>query len=237
MRKNVSVVLTAQYSPESTEKVLLGYNAQTYRNFEILFLVSSYDTEIQQILNAVKPQLFYSVTTVFVDDKDSFKENTASILSNATTEYILFANASGIPRYDFVEQHVKYREEGFYLSGSSNVLSSEVVKKITKETIYSGVCFEMDWLKVNGFKSRFSDVFRFSKGLSGSFLNRIFKVGNQFNFDNASLWKEDLEALSDFMKDKKQSENCVTGENLAVLGRKGKQLKFSTVVLQCDKNK
>lgn len=236
MRKNVSVVLTAQYSPESTEKVLLGYNAQTYRNFEMLFLLSSSDTEIQQILETVKPQLFYSVGTIFVDDKDNLSENAALILSKVTTEYILFANASGIPRYDFVEQHIKYREEGFFLSGASNLIKSSVVDTITKDTIYSGVCFELDWLRANGFKSQFSDILLFSKGLRGSFLNSIFKVGNQFNFDNASLWKEDLVALSDFMKEKKQQTNRETGENLSVLGRKGKQLKFSTVVLQCDKN-
>lgn len=236
MRKNVSVVLTARYTPECTKKVLLGYNAQTYRNFEILFLVSPSDTGIQEILETLKPQLFYSVVTVFVDDKDVFSNNAELILSKATTEYILFANASGIPRYDFVEQHIKYREEGFFLTGANNLLKSSVIDKITKETIYSGVCFELGWLKKNGFKSQFSDAFRFSKGLKGSFFNRIFKAGSYFNFDNASLWRQDLVVLSDFMNEKKLQVNSQAGEILTGLGRKGKQLKFSTVVLQYDKN-
>ena len=236
MQKNVSVVLTAQYTTECTEKVLLGYNAQTYRNFEVLLVIPSSDTAILEVLEHLKSELFFSVTIVSVENEilsfDDFKKTVEA----TATGYMIFASASGIPRYDFVEQHVKYREEGFFLSGNSTLIDEAVLNKINQKTINSGVCFELNWLIKNGFTSKLSDKFRFSEGLSASLFNMIFTKNLVFSFVNSSLWKEDLVMVLNLLTAEKQEQlpQEIT-QQITALPRKAKQLKFSTVLLMPKK--
>lgn len=232
MRKNVSVVLTAQYTTECTKKVLLGYNAQTYRNFEVLLVIPSSDTEILKVLETLKTELFFNVTTVSVENEILSSDDFRNVVDATRTEYVIFAPASGIPRYDFVEQHVKYREEGFFLSGNYNQIVEKTLEKINENTINSGICFNLSWLKKNGFSSKLSDTFRFSEGLSGALFNKIFNSNLVFNFVNSSLWKEDLVLILNTLTAKKQENLQQEITNAVVaLPRKGKQLKFSTVLL------
>lgn len=225
MRKNVSVILTGSCSPEYLEKVLLGYNAQNYRNFEVLLALNDKQFDTLKVSDTLQKELFFPVSVMEMTDGILNQ----ALFTTATTEYFLFANIAAIPRYDFVEQHVKYREEGYFLSGSSNVVSEEVFQHLNRETVYSGVCFTLKWLKQHNTKGQVSDVFRFSEGLQGTFLNRLFCANTVFNLENASVWRKDLEHV---LMQSKVSDDIT--KLLTELGCKPKQLKFSTVLLKPD---
>lgn len=223
MQKNVSVILTGSVSSGNLEKVLLGYNAQNYRNFEVLLALKVTDTTDFRLPESLLKELFFPVLIVQV--ADGFMNSEVSF--KATTDYLLFAALTAIPRYDFVEQHVKYREEGYFLSGSSNVVTDETVQHITRDTLNSGICFTPKWLKKHSRNADVLDVFRFSEGLQGALLNRIFCGNTTFNFVNASVWKKDVEGIF---------ETPTTAEEitrkLTQLGCKPKQIKYSTVLLE-----
>lgn len=223
MRKNVSVILTGSSSPECLEKVLLGYNAQNYRNFEVLLVLNDQNRDTLKLSDALLKELFFPVS-IKVTTEGILK---ADWLTATTTEYFLFANIAAIPRYDFVEQHVKYREEGYFLSGSSNVISEAVLQHINRETLYSGVCFNLQWLKQHNNKGPLSDMFRFSEGVQGALLNKLFCSGAGFNLENASVWKKDWEHV---LMQSNAFEDIA--KSLMELGCKPKQLKFSTVLLK-----
>lgn len=225
MRKNVSVILTGSGTPENLEKVLLGYNAQNYRNFEVLLLLSASEKETFTLSDALQKELFFPVSVMEIQQTVLNKE----LFSKVSTDYLLFAGLSAIPRYDFVEQHIKYREEGFFLSGSSNPVGKEVFANISKDTLNSGSCFSLKWLKQHNTKAQFFDFLRFSEGLQGAFLNRILCGNAPFNFENASVWKKDMEAIYDKVADVKDITKV-----LSESGCKPKQLKFSTVLLQAE---
>lgn len=223
MQKNVSVILTGSVSSVNLEKVLWGYNAQNYRNFEVLLVLQTSDIKNFRLSEPLLKELFFPVSIMQVENDSSYR----SISFKAATEYLLFASLSAIPRFDFVEQHVKYREEGYFLSGSSNVVTNETVQHITRATLNSGVCFNPQWLQKHHRNTNVFDLFRFSEGLSGALLNRIFCGNAAFNFINASAWKKDLERIF---------ETAATAEDitqqLRQSGCKPKQIKYSTVLLE-----
>lgn len=169
MQNDISVVLTGNYTPEVLKKVLWGYNTQTYRNFELVI------ADAAKVPDEIKAELFFPVITVS-------NHNNGTIIDQAvpacSTGYILLADGNAIPRHDFLEQHIKYREEGYYLTGAVTEITVPQFEGISLEEIYSGKCFSRPG---NGNKS----------GLIGSIMNRLVPP-DEWNSVNASGWKEDL---------------------------------------------
>ncbi|HSD13766.1 MAG TPA: hypothetical protein VLB74_03885 [Flavobacterium sp.] len=225
MRKNVSVILTGSASLENLEKVLLGYNAQNYRNFEVLLMLNASDNDKLKLPDTLLKELFFPISKIVIASAIL----TPELFSKTSTEYFLFAGLSAIPRYDFVEQHMKYREEGYFLSGSTIPVKETVSRHIVRETLDSGVCFDPKWLKQHNSKSQFSNLFRFSEGLQATLWNRILCGNTTFHFDNASAWRNDLESISV----KSGTDKDIT-KLLVELGCKPKQIKFSTVLLETE---
>jgi len=226
MQKNISVILSPNKKTERLKKVLLGYNTQTYRNFELIITFDQADSEINSWLPDLKEDVFYTIKEIYSNVDENLQiEN---LLENIETDYIIFANSNSIPRFDFIEQHVKKREEGFYLVGSKSTISKEVFNKINKQDIYSGDCFELHWLKDNGNRNNFQDRLRYSKGLFGSILNFVFSDNLKFNSENASLWKKDM------IYEKKYFNDDFFQDIMQALQKnniKGKQIKYTTVLI------
>lgn len=193
MQNNISVVVSGNCPAEALKKVLWGYNAQTYRNFELIIVGGG------KIADEVEAELFYPI--IYVSNL-----NNGTLIDQAIpacgTGYIVLADSRAIPRADFVEQHIKYREEGRYLTGSVTEIPAGQFDSITREEIYSGKCFSRPG---NGNKS----------GLIGSIMNRLVPPDADWNDGNASGWKVDL---------------CGSGPRSADL--KPKQIKYSTVALR-----
>lgn len=169
MQNNISVIISGEAHPAVFKKVLWGYNTQTYRNFELIIAGNN----VEEIVDEVKNELFYPVTIINGTDVNDLM---ADALAACTTGYVVTASVKAVPRQDFVEQHIKYREEGFYLCGG--LIKGRTGNDITKDSIYTG----------KAFKGRDG----ITKGLFGSILNRIVPVDREWNTGNASAWLSDM---------------------------------------------
>jgi len=136
MIKDISVIISTYNSPEWLKKVLWGYNAQNYRMFEVLIADDGSSQDTLDMIEEMKKEVFFSITHVWHPDNGFQKTiilNKAILAS--TTNYIIMSDGDCIPRPDFVETHVKYREEGFFLSGGYHKLPLELSIKINKNDI------------------------------------------------------------------------------------------------------
>lgn len=205
MQKNISVVINTNDTAAFLEKVLFGYNTQTYRNFELFIVCAKNDEAINEIASSLKNEVFYKIKVI----RGGIKE----VLEAAGTDYLLFSHGNCIPRADFVEQHIKRREEGFYLTGSSIPVKDIAAADFTAQNLYTG----------NAFKSYTN---AFNSGLCGSILNRVIAVGAKWNIDNASAWKTDVETAL-------QNTEITSsfGNNLKSAGIKPRQVGFSAICL------
>ncbi len=193
MQNDISVVLTGNCPPEVLKKVLWGYNTQSYRNFELILVGDI------KVPDEVKAELFFPVITVSNHNNGTVLDR---VMPACGTGYITLADATAIPRHDFVEQHIKYREEGYYLTGSAIDIPAKQFDGISRDDIYSGKCFSRPG---NANKA----------GLIGSIMNRLVPPDSDWNNVNASGWKEDL---------------CGSGPRSKEL--KPRQIKYSTVCLR-----
>ena len=135
---DTSIIISTYNNPEWLEKVLYGYNNQTYRFFEIVIADDGSDDRTRNLLKKLKEEVFYSIVHIWHED-DGFQKT--RILNKAIlackTEYIIMSDGDCIPRKDFVEQHIKYRMEGRFLSGGYFKLPMSISQNINKDDIYT----------------------------------------------------------------------------------------------------
>ncbi len=236
MQKNISVIISTYNSVEWLKKVIWGYNTQTYRNFEMVIADDGSRQDTFDLIEELKKEVFYPIIHVWHEDNGFQK---SQILNKAiiacTTDYIMMSDGDCIPRPDFVEQHIKFREEGYFLSGGYHKLPLELSQNITKEDIYSGKCFDVSWLKKNGMKSSFKNNKVSSTGLKSSILNFLTPTTPSWNGHNASGWKKDILAINGFDERMQYGgQDRELGERLVNYGIKPKQIRYSTVCLHLD---
>lgn len=236
MKKDISVIISTYNSPEWLKKVLYGYNSQTFRNFEVIIADDGSDERTKNCIAAIQKEVFYPIIHVWHEDKGFQK---TIILNKAilatTTEYILMTDGDCIPREDFIEQHIKQREEGYFLSGGYYKLPMDLSENITKEDIYSGRCFDIKWLKSNGINFSFKNNKFIPNGLRSSLLNCITPTTASWNGHNASGWKKDFLAVNGFDERMQYGgEDREFGERLINLGIQTKQIRYSTVCVHLD---
>lgn len=236
IQKNISVIISTYNSPEWLKKVLWGYNTQTYRNFEMVIADDGSKQETLDLIENMRKEVFYPIIHVWHEDNGFQKSQilNKSILA-CTTDYILMSDGDCIPRPDFIEQHIKFREEGYFLSGGYHKLPMDLSQIITKEDIYSGRCFDTQWLKRYGMRTSFKNNKVDATGILSNILNFITPTTPSWNGHNASGWKEDIIAVNGFDERMQYGgQDRELGERLVNYGVKPKQIRYSTVCLHLD---
>ncbi len=233
---DTSIIISTYNSPEWLEKVLYGYNNQTYRQFEVVIADDGSRDETRQLIKRMKEEVFYPIVHVWHEDKGFQKSQILNkTILQCSADYIIMSDGDCIPRKDFVEQHVKYREEGYFLSGGYFMLPMDISLKITKEDIYTEKCFDVSWLRKNGLDQSFKNNKLYSGPTKALLLNAITPTNASWNGHNASGWKEDIIAINGFDERMQYGgQDREMGERLINLGIKSKQIRYNAVVLHLD---
>jgi glycosyltransferase involved in cell wall biosynthesis len=236
MKIDTSIVISTYNSPLWLEKVLYGYNNQTYRMFEVIIADDGSTSDTAEMLERLQKEVFFSIVHVWHEDAGFQKTKILNkAIGKCSAPYIIMSDGDCIPRKDFVEQHVKYRQEGYFLSGGYFMLPMKISEGIQKEDIYTENCFKLGWLKKQGLKSTIKNW----KITSGSFfagiLNRFTPTTASWNGHNSSAWKSDIEAVNGFDERMQYGgEDRELGERLRNFGLNVKQIRYSAIVVHLD---
>ncbi len=233
---DISIIISTYNAPEWLEKVLWGYNNQIYRSFELVIADDGSKQETKDLITRMQQEVSYPIIHVWHED-DGFQKS--KILNKAilacTTPYILMSDGDCIPRKDFVAQHIKYREKGYFLSGGYFMLPMDISQKITKDDILQERCFDLKWLLANGLKKSFKNNKLNSGVTKAAFLNFITPTGATWNGHNASGWKEDILAVNGFDERMQYGgQDRELGERLFNIGVKAKQIRYSAICVHLD---
>lgn len=233
---DTSIIISTYNSPAWLEKVLLGYNNQTYRMFEVVIADDGSGEETRTLIDKISDEVFYPVVHVWHEDNGFQKSRILNrAIEKCSTPYIIMSDGDCIPRKDFVEQHVKYREKGFFLSGGYFMLPMEISKMISRDNIYSEDCFDVSWLKKHGLKSSFKNNKLSAGSLLSGVLNAVTPTNASWNGHNASGWKEDIVAINGFDERMQYGgQDRELGERLMNYGIKSKQIRYHAVVVHLD---
>lgn len=222
--------------PRWLEKVLYGYECQSYRNFEIVIADDGSGDETRQLIDKFNMNSDLDIQHVWHED-DGFQK--CRILNKAIVaskyDYLLFSDGDCIPKNDFLEIHAQHAERGFFLSGGYFKLPMSISEKIEKAHIQSGKAFDLSWLKQQGLNSSIKNWKLSSSGVLESLLNSLTPTNASWNGHNASGWKADMIEINGFNEEMAYGgEDREFGERLFNLGVKSKQLRYSAICLHLD---
>jgi glycosyltransferase involved in cell wall biosynthesis len=222
--------------PAWLEKVLWGFEGQTYRDFEIIIADDGSGQETTDLINRFKKNSPLEIIHVWQKDEGFQKSrilNKAIIAS--TTDYLIFTDGDCIPRNDFVQTHVAKAKRGHFLSGGYFKLPLTTSEMISREDVLTQRAFDVKWLQDRGLEKTYKSMKLTSRGLKADFLNFITPATATWNGHNSSGWKTDLVSVNGFNEDMKYGgQDRELGERLMNKGIKGIQIRYSAICIHLD---
>lgn len=231
-----SVIFSTYNSEAWLEKVLWGFSKQSVQNFEIIIADDGSRETTKELIDRIKVSYPVTIQHVWQEDKGFQKSqilNKAILASKS--DYLIFTDGDCIPRFDFVEQHLRFREEGYFLSGGYFKLPISTSRQITQQDVESQNCFKLRWLRKNGLPFSFKNIKLIATGLLSKLLNALTPTKATWNGHNASGWKKDLLAINGFNQEMQYGgQDRELGERLVNLGLKSKQIRYNAICLHLD---
>ncbi len=235
MSFSISVIISTYDCPQRLDLVLLGFERQTYSDFQIVVADYGTNEETKAVLDTFKDNPKLRILHVS-DQEDGFQK--PSILNKAIIkaegDYLIFTDGMSVPREDFVEAHRKMAKAGRFLSGGRSRLPPCCAKDINKEDISSGDAFNLFWLLTRGYPDTADKTRLLAKGLWARFLNFINLRKNKWYCHNSSGWKNDILSVNGF-DERMQSIDGMDwemGYRLKNAGIKVKSVRYTAACIQ-----
>lgn len=217
-------------------KVLLGYSVQTEKDFEIVIADDGSTAKTKGVIQSFKDRFQHPILHVWHEDK-GFRKcrilNSAILASNS--DYLLFTDGDCIPRKDFVSQHLKEKEPGFFLSGGYFKLPMDISKAILDDDILDQKCFRISWLRKHGLKLSFKLTKLNKNKYFATFMNWLTPTKRSWNGHNSSGFKSDILAINGFNELLDYGgEDREMGERLFNNGLLSKQIRYRAICVHLD---
>lgn len=235
-KPKISVVVSTYNAEAWLEKVLWGFNCQTFRDFEVVIADDGSGPATRELLQRMQREVFYPIVHVWQED-DGFQKsrilNKAILACNA--DYIIMTDGDCIPREDFVQVHYINKEEGYFISGGYYMLPMNISLMITREDIEQQRCFDIHWLTEKGIPKTFKNNKLTARGLVARIFNTLTPTNASWNGHNSSGWKKDILNVNGFDERMQYGgQDRELGERLFNFGIKSKQLRYSAVCVHLD---
>ena len=232
----ISVLFTTYNSPDWLQKVLWGWSQQSDKDFEIVIADDGSGGETRAVIENFTSKCPIPVKHIWQED-NGFRK--CRILNKAIVaaegEYIVMSDGDCIPRADFLAQHRKYAEPGYYLSGGYFKLPMSTSELISKEDILSQRCFDKKWLIRNGVKPTIKFMKLTAGPLRAQLLNALTTTKPTWNGANASCFRSDAIKVNGFDERMRYGGLDVEfGYRLKNAGIKPKQIRYSAVCIHLD---
>ena len=233
MKPSISVIISTYNSEKWLHKVLLGFSVQTFQDFEIIVADDGSGPATKEVITNTQKYFKRSIKHAWHPDNGFQKTiilNKAILLSEA--EYLLFTDGDCIPRKDFVANHFKFKQKGFFLSGGYFKLPQETSLLINDEAILSNDCFRISWLINKGLKLSFKCTKLSQWTWFAVFMNWVTPTKRTWNGHNSSGFKADILAVNGFNNLMQYGgEDRELGERLFNYGLVSKQIRYYAICL------
>lgn len=230
---STSVIISTFNQPQWLRKVLIGYENQSIKDFELIIADDGSDEKTKVLIDEFKKKSLLDIVHIYQEDKGFRK---CRILNKAIVaakgDYIILSDGDCIPRADFVSVHLSERKTKHYLSGGYCKLPLETSNYITADVIASQQCFRLSWLNQHGFP--FNKVYfkLLNNDIYAKIMNTLTPTACNLKGSNASFWKKDAIAINGFNEDMAWgSEDREFGIRLKNNGVNSKHVRYNAICL------
>ena len=232
----ISIIISTYNSEDWLQKVLWGFNCQSFKDFEVVIADDGSGPKTKELLAKMSEEVFYPIVHVWQEDEGFQKSrilNKAVVACEA--EYIIMTDGDCIPREDFVQVHYINKEPGYFISGGYYMLPMNISKIIDKDDIEKQNCFNIQWLKEKGIPKTFKNNKLTARGFLSKIFNTFTPTNASWNGHNSSGWKKDIVNVNGFDERMQYGgQDRELGERLFNFGIKSKQLRYSAVCVHLD---
>ncbi len=121
----IAVVVATYNRPDALAALLDGYLHQDDRNFEVIIADDGSANEVRQVVESYVRHAPFALSHLWHKDL-GFR---ATVMRNrglaaTSADYVIYTDADCVPSRDFVSQHRKLAEPGYFLSGNRILLSA-----------------------------------------------------------------------------------------------------------------
>jgi glycosyltransferase involved in cell wall biosynthesis len=234
--EQIGVVVTTYNAPRWLEKVLVGYEQQTFRDFRTIVADDGSGDDTRALIDAFAERSALTIDHVRHEDL-GFRKCTIlnKAIARTSCDYLIFTDGDCIPEPDFVATHRRLATPGTFLSGGYVKLTMEVSEAIGEQDIRSGAIFDRRWLIDRG-QPRTRALWKLSRTpFLERLLNALTPTTATWNGMNSSTWRRDLLAVNGFNEEMLYGGlDRELGERLWNYGQRSKQIRYSTVCLHLD---
>jgi len=234
--KSIGIIISTFNNPKWLEKVLWGYEFQSFRNFEIIIADDGSSEETRLLIERFQQKTGFLIKHVWQEDKGFRKNGILNLaILTAESEYLIFSDQDCIPRRDFVEMHVHHAEKGYFLSAGYLKLPLFISLALTRECIEDQSVFNLNWLIKKGLRFNFKCTKLIRCKAYSNLMNTITPAKATWNGCNSSGWRTDILAINGFNEAMKYGgEDREFGERLFNNGIKSKQIRYSAICVHLD---
>ncbi len=232
----ISVIISTYNQPAWLEKSIWGFAAQTHRDFELVIADDGSTDETRQLIERLRSETSVTIRHVWHEDHGFRK---CTILNRATiaaeAEYLVFTDGDCIPRRDYLAQHARFAEPGYFLSGGIVRLPMPLSRLISNDDIVAGQAHDLSWLRTHGLNWSLKHYKLVSSPRIAALLDSITTTKATWNGGNASTWKESVLRVNGFDERMEYGyEDRELGDRLMNLGLRGKRLRYRAALVHLD---
>ncbi|QZT36136.1 glycosyltransferase family 2 protein [Halosquirtibacter xylanolyticus] len=184
IKAGISLIITTYNWPKALDVVLERLLDQTLFPDEVIIADDGSTSETKELIDLWRGKLPFPIIHSWIED-DGFR---AAMSRNMAIEkskynYIIFIDGDILIRNHFIEDHRKYRQDGYFISGSRARLSKSLTSKILNKEIKRENFF------TKGVGRRLTFIrWPFYHRMFPGILNHYRKVRSC----HLSVWREDL---------------------------------------------
>lgn len=232
----ISVIISTYNQPEWLEKCLWSYDAQSFRDFEVIIADDGSDSKTKDLIDRLKKQLSISIQHVWHEDQ-GFQR--CVILNKATVaakyDYLLFTDGGCLARKDLLATHAKLAKRGFFLSGSYFKMTLPVSKALIQSDIKNQSIFKLKPLISKGQPFTYKMLKLGNNDKKGQIFDSLTTTKATWNGHCSSGWKEDILAVNGHNEEMHYGgQDRELGERLMNYGIKPLQIRHRSCVLHLD---
>lgn len=195
---NLTAIVTTYNRPDALALTLEGYLAQRPGGFELIIADDGSTDDTRRLIEDYARRASFPLRHVWQEDR-GFRPGAARNRALAATQadYILFSDGDCVPPPDFVAQHARLAEQGYFLSGSRILLSKAFTARALKEGLPLHAWGTWRWLvaRLNGGVNRALPLLALP---DGAFRKRAPKQWEGVKTCNLSAWRVDLMRVNGF---------------------------------------
>jgi glycosyltransferase involved in cell wall biosynthesis len=226
-----AVILSTYNAPDRLAPTLVGYAAQSHRNFELIVADDGSTVETRTLIREISSQHGLPIKHVWQEDIGFRKCRILNqAIASTHADYLIFSDGDCIPRADFVATHVERALPGRFLSGGYFKLSAEASARITHQDILAGNALDPQWLSANGMPRSRKLGRLVCSPWRARLMNAITPTSPTWNGHNSSGWRSDMLRINGF--DERMAywaQDREFGERLVNSGVRGLQIRYSAI--------